>query len=67
MVWALMIAAACGVSVSRAEEVVRAGIDARPQVPCEKDAKIIFGEVDKAPLIKAWSEAEMGKDWAPPA
>ena len=37
-----------------------------PPVPCQKDAKLSFGEIDESPLIKVWSEAELGKDWAPP-
>ena len=66
MVCAVMIAVVSGVSVAKAQDVEGVRAVVGPQVPCEKDAKVTFGEIDKAPLIKAWSETELGKDWAPP-
>ncbi|HMI52274.1 MAG TPA: DUF6675 family protein [Candidatus Saccharimonadales bacterium] len=37
-----------------------------PQLPCDKDPIPPFPALADSPVIKAWSEAEIGGDWGPP-
>jgi hypothetical protein len=38
-----------------------------PQPPCGKDAVPFYPELDRSPVVKYWDEADLGRDWRPPA
>jgi len=38
-----------------------------PHPPCGEDVVPPYPPVDQAPVTKFWSEAELGRDWKPPA
>ncbi len=39
----------------------------RPQPPCGMEPVPAYPNLDSSPVVKSWSESEVGRDWKPPA